>query len=668
MPSERSQSLALARRLAGLLAIAGIYFAGAKLGLALATVTRSVTLVWPPSGLSLVILLLFGRRAVAGVFLGAFLTNALTGDTSLTAASFIAVGNALEAYLGSFLLERVGFDRSLERTRDVLALLGLAACLSTIVSATIGTASLVGGGAITIEESRFAWFVWWVGDLLSDLLIAPILLAWSTAPSSPWTRARVAEGVLSVAALVAVSVSPIGFLAPRAGSMLAQPYAVFPILIWAALRLGARGTTTLNFVVAGISIAATVAGRGPFVQGPLKDNLLLLAVFLAVTAATSLLLAAAVAERHNAENALREADRRKDDFIAMLGHELRNPLAPLLVSASLLKASGSEGTVRRVADVLERQTRHIARLVGDLLDVSRIRRGKVELRRERSDLGALVKRVVEDFVVPPESETISRTVAVPPEPVVCEVDETRIAQVLDNLLSNAVNFSSGDGSVRVALSVEGPWAEISVRDQGVGIPPELLPRLFQPFTRGDRSHGRAPGGLGLGLSVVKGLVELHGGTVTAASDGVGRGTEVTVRLPLAPSPHVVPPAPVTAVAAAPRARRVLIVEDNRDVADMLRELLETSGHAVAVEYAGDRALDAARHFRPEVVLCDLGLPVVDGFAVASRFRQEPELRDVRLVAVSGYGRDEDRARAADAGFDLHLTKPVSADDLERALA
>jgi signal transduction histidine kinase/CheY-like chemotaxis protein len=364
-----------------------------------------------------------------------------------------------------------------------------------------------------------------------------------------------------------------------------------------------------------------------------------------------------------------EANRRKDQFLAMLAHELRNPMAPILSALGLLRMpEAPAATHERARCVIERQVRHMARLVDDLLEVSRISRGKIELRRERVDLVPLVREVVADAAEAGRAVGVTVTSALPEGAIVAFADRTRVAQVLANLLGNALKFTPRGGGIAVALREAEGGVELCVADTGIGIQAPLLESIFEPFTQEDRSLDRSRGGLGLGLSVVKGLVELHGGRVAAASAGAGQGATFRVWLPPAQAPSEAPARVEPLLASNPRARRVLVVDDNRDAADMLRDLLVTEGHEVQVVYDGDAAIAAARSFGPDVLLCDLGLPGKDGFAVAEALRSDAATARVRLVAVSGYGGAEDRKRSQAAGFDAHLTKPVDMEALGRVLA
>jgi signal transduction histidine kinase len=369
------------------------------------------------------------------------------------------------------------------------------------------------------------------------------------------------------------------------------------------------------------------------------------------------------------EDALREANRRKDEFLSMLAHELRNPLAPIGYGIHLLGLPDLDPErLARTRAMLERQVTHLTRIVDDLLDVSRITSGKLSLERERLDLAQLVVQAAEDRRGTLESQGIAVEVETPSTPVWVIGDATRLTQLFDNLLDNARKFTPSGGRVtlRVREDANGE-AVVSVRDTGVGIDASLLPRVFEPFAQAEQPIDRKHGGLGLGLAVAKGLIELHGGAIEVASAGPGQGTEFTVRIPSLKDLNE--SAPVSAgTATAPRPLRVLIVEDNADAAEILRTLLEHHGCTVSVAYSGPAGVYAAKSERPDVVLCDIGLPGMDGYAVAGALRQSPETVAARLIAVSGYGHEGDKQRALESGFDLHLVKPVSAQQLLGHLA
>jgi PAS domain S-box-containing protein len=377
-----------------------------------------------------------------------------------------------------------------------------------------------------------------------------------------------------------------------------------------------------------------------------------------------------ITDRVEMEAALKDADRRKDEFLAVLAHELRNPLAPLLNGLHILRQPGATPqSQEQTRDMMERQLRHLARLVDDLLDVSRISRGKVQLRCERIDLARLARTAAEDRRPVLERAGLALVVKAPETPVWVTGDRTRLAQIVNNLLDNSAKFSDGGRkvTVRVAADAGQRRAVLSVRDEGIGIEPEVLPRLFNVFAQADRSLDRSRGGLGLGLALVKGLAELHAGGAEAFSEGPGRGAEFRVWLPLAEEPAPVAPTAGRPQVSAER-RRILVVEDSKDAAESLRVLLELLGHEVRVAYTGPQGVEAAKEWRPDIVLCDIGLPGLDGYGVARALRLNPTTARARLLALTGYGQEEDRRRSREAGFDHHLVKPADPEELQQLLA
>jgi PAS domain S-box-containing protein len=383
-----------------------------------------------------------------------------------------------------------------------------------------------------------------------------------------------------------------------------------------------------------------------------------------------------ITERRRIERELREADRRKDEFLAMLAHELRNPLAPLRNMLEIMKRGDCDADLTQQARAtMDRQLGHMARLVDDLLDVSRISRGRIELKRERVELASVVYQSVDTCRPLAECANHDVTVSLPPEPIHLDADPVRLAQVFGNLLNNACKYTEAGG--RIGLSAElasaghqPPEVVVKVTDSGIGIPPDKLDSIFEMFTQVDRTLERSQGGLGIGLTLAKRLVEMHGGSVQAFSDGAGRGSEFVVRLPVLidqqrkqrqaqPTGNQQP---------APSARRVLVVDDNPDSAASLAMLLKLAGNETYTAHDGLEAVQAAETFRPDVVFLDIGLPKLNGRDAARRIREQPWGRNMVLVALTGWGQDEDRRRSQEAGFDHHMVKPVDYADLNKLLA
>jgi two-component system CheB/CheR fusion protein len=365
---------------------------------------------------------------------------------------------------------------------------------------------------------------------------------------------------------------------------------------------------------------------------------------------------------------LADADRRKDSFLAVLSHELRNPLAPIRSSIDALhRATPGSEQAQRALDVIDRQVGQLARLVDDLLDATSVARDKLQLRRERLELNELVRCTLADHRPEFEEHQVSLVVDISPQPLYVEGDWNRLTQVVGNLLHNAIKFTAPGGRATVAVSQDEDTrrAVLRVTDDGRGMTADVIASLFQPFMQAERGDEPGKGGLGLGLALVKGLVEHHGGAVSAHSPGLGQGAELVVWLPLTDGPA---PAEPLRAGPTPVPRRVLIIEDNLDAATSLRFVLELDAHQVEVAGDGTEGIARARRFKPDLVLCDIGLPNMDGYEVARAFRADHELAHTFMVALSGYALPEDRTRAAQAGFDGHLAKPVAIESIEELLA
>ena len=796
------------------LATAAVYFAAAKLGLSLAFAAEQVTTVWPPTGIAIAAVVLYGaRRTWAGVALGAFLAN-VTANEPVIAAAGIAAGNTLEALMAGWLLDRAGFRPALGRLRDALPLIIFAAGASTTIAATIGAVSLCATGVHPWSMFAMLWSTWWIGDALGALVVAPLLLVWSATPPP-----RPAGGHAEASALLAttLAVGIVVVFVPRVARLADYPlhYTVFPLVIWAALRFGQRGTTTVTLLVSALAILISVSDAGPLALLSPHDRLLRQQLFMAVVATTGLLLAAAIAERDDARRGseadlqrlqesekrlrlaldaghmgvwdwniltgeiqwsdnlevihglvpgtfsgtfegfqaivhpddrdrvqraiddavqqgtgydidfrnvrgdgsvgwvsakgrvvpdaagravrmigvgmdvtearrlatelearageLAAADRRKDEFLAMLAHELRNPLAPLTTALHLLRRGGAGA--ERALEIAERQAQQLSRLVDDLLDASRITQGKIALRVEPILLSDVVTRAVETARPAMDGRGHAFTMTLPDEPIHMQADPARLAQVIANLLDNAAKYTPPGGAIWLDAEQEGNEVALRVRDTGAGLAAELVPNVFDLFVQDDRSLARSRGGLGIGLTIVRRLVELHGGRVEARSPGVGHGSQFIVHLPIGATTTATlaperPEAPAPTAATAPC--KVLLVEDHRDAGEVLATVMETWGHEVKVVLDATAALAVVDGWTPDVVLSDLGLPRIDGYELARRLRLHPRTGGAMLIALSGYGREEDKQRARDAGFDHHLVKPpdlvILAELLARARA
>lgn len=775
----------LARDAVLTLGVALLYVACAKLGLALAVRAEQVSAVWPPTGFALAAVALLGRRAIPGVFLGAFAANATAGEPLWVAAG-IGTGNTLEAVAAAAILSRARFDASLARLRDVMALL-TAVTLAPCVSATIGIAFLVIGGVQPVSAVPGLWPVWWIGDALGGLIIGSLILVWSQ-PHREWRPRRVIEPALMLCGIAAAG-SLVFSLPPN----LPAAYVVYPFLIWSALRLGPAYTTTASLLVNAIAVIGTLTGHGPFAGAGPEGGLVLVQSFMAVGATTALFLGAVSAQSrlaheradrseqrlrvamsgarigvwdwdilsgeivwsegleplhglapgtfagtyeayrktihpddvervdsliassletgapYEAEFRLQGADgavrwtsarghvvrndegravrmlgvgidvtrlkeleeelrlqhRRKDEFLAMLAHELRNPLAAIVHAVDLL-SSRTPSEIDASRAVIDRQARTLARLVDDLLDVSRITGGHVALERRPIQLADVVNAAVDVWKHLVTQKRQRLTINAPTDSLWIDADATRLIQVFANLVHNAAKFTPERGTIAVTLTEENGWAVLRVRDDGRGMTPDVLAHAFELFVQGPPSLDRQQGGLGLGLTLVRRLVEMHAGTVEVNSAGTDRGTEVTVRLPLTIPEGKVAPDPITRSRSSIR-RRVLVVEDNIDARDMLVYLLKRDGHDVRVASDGPSAIAESESFVPEIVFLDVGLPGLDGYEVARTLRAAAQTEHALLVALTGYGQEEDRQKAFDAGFDHHLLKPAAREEILRMM-
>jgi PAS domain S-box-containing protein len=375
-----------------------------------------------------------------------------------------------------------------------------------------------------------------------------------------------------------------------------------------------------------------------------------------------------ISDRKRSEDALKEADRSKNEFLATLAHELRNPLAPIRAAVKILQIKSPTPESQAALDVIERQTRQMTRLIDDLLDIARITSNKLELRREQIELREVLKAAVETSRPLIEQRGHKLTVRSPSAPIHIDGDPLRLAQVVSNLLNNAAKYTERGGRIWLTATRKGNDAVIKVRDTGIGIPAEVMPQIFQMFTQADRAINGSAGGLGIGLTLVKRLIEMHGGTITAQSEGRGKGSEFIMRVPTTSacvSQSEIPTAEATTETSKPI--RILVVDDNQDSADSLGLLLQLLGNEVRIAHDGLAGVNLANEFQPRVVLLDIGLPILNGFEAAERIRQQPWGKEAVMIAVTGWGETVDRQRSKKAGFDYHLVKPVDPDVLTRLL-
>lgn len=525
-------------------ALSATYVAAARLGLALDAVAGFATLVWAPTGISLAALLLFGYRLWPGVFIGAAVANILAG-APVAVALGIAVGNSAEALIGAYLLLRItDFHVELDHLRDAVGLIVRAGIFSTLVSATIGVGSLYAGNVISSTQLFETWRAWWIGDMMGALLVAPIILVWSSVPRSG-SRLRWLEAAALGVSVVAVSTMTFFGDTRRlatGASPFDQTYVLFPVLIWAALRFGHRGALTATLAVSAIAVAGTVQGHGPFVEPELHDSLLGLQVFMAIVTATFLVLGATIAERRRAlEEARRaqqeaaEANRAKAEFLALMSHELRTPLNAISGYAELLSLGVLGPLSDRQTDAVTRMQRnqqHLLALVNDVLGFAKVETGSVALVPEKVPVTEVFD-AVEPLIQP---ELLRKRFAFHRTPVrpalAVRADPKSLRQILANLLSNAAKYTDEGGTITVGAEQMAEMVRIWVRDTGIGIEQEKLARVFEPFFQVEHGPTRRFPGIGLGLTIARDLARRMDGDVTIES-AVGSGTTVSVMLPAA---------------------------------------------------------------------------------------------------------------------------------------
>jgi signal transduction histidine kinase len=520
------------------------YVITARIGLSIYAVHGFATLVWPPTGIAIAALLLYGRHLWPGIALGAFFVNFWVGASPLVALG-IAIGNTLEALAAVYLLHRFAeFDISFGRLRDSLYFILFGALLAPLVSASVGTGSLLLGGVLTFGSQPITWLAWWVGDMLGALVVAPLLLLWMR-PQYPFIPLKnLAEALFVTLMLVVFNI--LIFWKPFPALMLIPLYPVFVPLAWIALRFGIRGHTLAIAATATMAIAGISAGHLLIEASPVAHNLIYLQFFISTTTAMLLIFGAIVEERRryaeelsdqidqlaDALQKIKYEDEAKKEFLALLAHELRNPLAPLVSNLEYLALTQTPTPEsEEIHANIAQQTKTIIRLVDDLLDVSRISQKRLHLQKELTDLQSVVTRSAKNVEQLFQKNNLSFTLLLPPEPTTLEVDSVRFEQIVVNLLTNAGKYTPQGGTIACEVSTAAGILTLIVRDNGIGIPPTMLEKIFEPFMQVNHIQKQGAG-LGVGLSLTRYLVEMHGGSIVARSDGEGLGSEFIVTLPL----------------------------------------------------------------------------------------------------------------------------------------
>ncbi len=659
----------------GILLLTVVYFCAGKLGLSMASVHRSASAVWPPTGLALAAMLLMGYRVWPAIFVGAFLVN-WTTPQPIGASLIIAIGNTLEALLGAVLAERfAGGRRAFAQTANIFRFVGLAAVPSNTLSASIGVAALAMFGLLAPGSQFAVWLTWWMGDFISDLLIAPLLLLWFTPPRPRLQQARAVEGMVMLAAVWVFSGFTFAGGWVHGGREYPLEYLGIPLLLWAAFRFHQRGAITAACVMSAVAIRGTLKGHGPFAVGNPNDSLLLLQSFMGVTTLTMVVLAAVLADRATAEERERAArteaeaaNSAKDQFLAVLSHELRTPLTPVMLTASMLENDPQlPARVREDLHTIHRNVALEARLIDDLLDLTRITRGKMQLDFHVVDIHELIRRAMDICC---RESRLTLEVKLEAAEHFVRGDPARIQQVFWNLLNNAMKFTPDGGTVSIHSKNERANIVVEVADTGMGIEPDLLPKLFAAFAQGGRATvQKGSAGLGLGLAISKMLITAHGGDICAHSDGHGRGARFVVQMPTVTQPAP-SRAPVASDAApvgtnSPQGLRILLVEDHESTLAVLGKLLSAMQHQVTPARsvaAAEKALEGGSF---DLLISDLGLPDGLGYELMQRAKTR---YGIKGIALSGYGMDSDIQRSKQAGFLEHLTKPIDLERLEGAIA
>ena len=648
-----------------------LYFLVGKLSLKLAFLHASASPVWPPAGIALAALIVLGYRVWPAIFVGAFLVNATTAGNIATSLC-IATGNTLEAVCGAWLVNRFAngmrvFDRSQDVFRFTVTVM-----LSTLISPTFGVSSLALGGFANWTQYGAIWLTWWLGDATGDLVVAPLIILWSMAPRFRLIAIKDFEVGFLLLLLFVVAQAVFGGWFPITAKNYPISFVCGPLLIWAAFRFTQRETATAIFILSAIAMWGTLQGFGPFVMETENHSLLITQSSTAVLAITALALAAAMAERRRAEKAISQqkaaveaANRTKDNFLAMLSHELRTPLTPVLAALDGLEMLPSQSEESKASLAMIRRNVELeSQLIDDLLDLTRIARDKLQLKFEQIDAHQAITNVVDICKMEANARKIRVHLNLRAGAHHVSVDTAKFQQIIWNLLKNAIKFTHENGEIAISSTNPSPQVlVISVRDTGIGIEPEIMERIFNPFEQGDQSLHRRFGGLGLGLAISKSLAEAQGGTLVARSEGHDQGSTFVLTMNTVPPPqrHTIEP---DIVPVEVRGLRILLVDDHQDTCTALERLLVRRGHLVAAAHNVRSAMEAAANNQFDLLISDIALPDGTGTELMRFIRA---MRPVRGIAISGFGMNGDIEKSLNAGFSEHLVKPLKLEKLEAAI-
>src|SRR5437773_1429787 len=649
MQSRRFSGLPLI----GILAV--IYFIAGKLGLMLASLHASASPVWPPAGIALAALLLLGYRAWPAIFIGAFLVNVTTAGNVATSFA-TGTGNTLEALAGAWLVNRfAGGTNVFDRLQGVFKF-ALAAGISAIISPAFGVTSLEVTSFADWANYGAIWLTWWLGDVTGDLVFTPLVLLWSVASKRRWNKKEAAE----VGALLLLLVLLSGVVFGGWPAVTARNYPIVlicgPIVIWTAFRFTQRETATGIFILSAIAVWGTLHGFGPFVRETENQSLLALQSWAAVLTITAMALSAGMAERQRAEEALQQqkavvetANRTKDQFLAMLSHELRTPLTPVISALEAIETEpGQTEDTREALAMIRRNVELETQLIDDLLDFTRIAKDKLQLRFAPVDAHLAISNVVEICRAEVDSKKLHVHLNLRANSHNVAADAAKFQQIIWNLLKNAIKFTPEEGEI--AISSLNPSPEvltISMRDTGIGMDPEVMQRIFDPFEQGNRSLERRFGGLGLGLAISKSLAQAHGGTLTAKSDGRDRGSTFLLSMQtISPAETFTAPAR-TRDETSRQGLKILLVDDHQDTCTALEKLLVRRGYLVAATHNMRSAMEAAVRNKFDLLISDVALPDGTGMDLMMQLRA---ISNVPGIAISGFGKNSYIQRSLQAGF------------------
>ena len=649
-----------------------IYFVVGKFGLMLASLHASASPVWPSTGIALAAILVLGYRVWPGIFIGAFLVNVTTaGDVATSLA--IATGNTLEALAGAWLVIRFARGKNFcDRPQDVFQF-ALVAATSTIISPLFGVTSLAFAGFADWTHYGAIWLTWWLGDVTGDLVFAPLVVLWSVGLQQGWSKKEATEvGVLFLLLVLLSGVVFAGWL-----EMSSRNYPITficgPIVIWTAFRFRPLETATGIFILSAIAVWGTLHGFGPFVRETENQSLIALQLWIAVLTITAMALSAGMAERRRIEQELQQqksvvetANRTKDHFLAMLSHELRTPLTPVISALDSLETEPTQTEDAKASLAMIRRNIELeTQLIDDLLDFTRIARDKMQLRFASIDAHQAVSNVVEIFRAEARSKRLQVHVNLRANQHHVTADSAKFQQIIWNLLKNAIKFTPEGGDI--TISSDNPSESVftvSVHDTGIGLEPEVMQRIFDPFEQGNRSFEHRVGGLGLGLAISKSLAQAHGGTLTAQSDGSNRGSTFTLSMQALPQGEAVSVVSKAVTDATRRALKILLVDDHHDTCAALEKLLARRGYLVAISHDVRSAMEAAARNEFDLLISDIALPDGTGMDLMMQLRA---VANVPGIAISGFGNNGDIERSLQAGFSEHLTKPIKLENLEAAI-